>query len=187
MNNKKCLKWLEDNKVVLEESFCTALKNLAIEYKNKNSIKYLKDAYKILGIKKEYLYYWERHEGSTQQKKYKRQIINSIGEVLKLSDDEKEKLTNKAGISLNVDKNFNREFKKFILEKVKGKKRIDIKSNISERMFYYFLKNRIPSKNSLLAICIILDMNLEEIEEILLKAGYVLSNSITLDSMVKKC
>ncbi|WP_286033953.1 hypothetical protein [Fusobacterium necrogenes] len=69
MNNKKYLKWLKENKVVLEESFCTALKNLAIEYKNKNGIKYLKDAYEKFGIKKEYLYYWERHKISTQQKK----------------------------------------------------------------------------------------------------------------------
>lgn len=61
-----------------------------------------------------------------------------------------------------------------------------MKSDISERMFYCFLKNKIPAKNSLLAICITLDMSLEEIEKVLFKAGYVLSNSIILDVIIKK-
>ena len=61
-----------------------------------------------------------------------------------------------------------------------------MKSDISERMFYYFFKNKIPAKNSLLAICITLDMSLEEIEKVLFKAGYVLSNSIILDVIIKK-
>lgn len=57
---------------------------------------------------------------------------------------------------------------------------------ISERMLNYFLNGKIPNKPSLLAIAIGLKLNLEETELLLKKAGYILSESIYFDIVVKR-
>lgn len=72
MDIKKVEKWLQNNNLFLEKSFAITLKELIEEYKNKKQIKTLNKVYKLINLKKEYIYYWEKHHLSNQQKK----IIN---------------------------------------------------------------------------------------------------------------
>lgn len=69
--------------------------------------------------------------------------------------------------------------KREILKKIKDEV-------ISERMLNYFFNGKIPNKPSLLAIAIGLKLNLEETELLLKKAGYILSESIYFDIVVKR-
>ncbi len=63
--------------------------------------------------------------------------------------------------------------------------RIYADARISERMFRFMRNSRIPSKQSLIALLISLGMRLEEMDDILPKAGYVLSRSIAFDAVVR--
>lgn len=92
----------------------------------------------------------------------------------------------KAGLSLSIDKNFNFYLKDVIKRKNQKYNHIAKHAEISERMFNYFLNNKIPSKCSLLAIATTLNLTLVETNELLSKAGYSLSNSILSDVIIKK-
>lgn len=61
--------FIKENNIILEESFCTSLKKMAKKYKNEKNMKTLDEVYKLIGTRKEYIYYWENHLSSSQQKK----------------------------------------------------------------------------------------------------------------------
>jgi len=52
-------------------------------------------------------------------------------------------------------------------------------------MFRHIKSDSIPTKETLLALTISLEMSVDEIETLLQKAGYVLSKSIAFDMVVK--
>ena len=56
---------------------------------------------------------------------------------------------------------------------------------LSERMFRHIKTGYLPSKASLLALAISLELKPDEIYSLKQKAGYVLSNSIAFDMVVK--
>lgn len=70
MDNKKTISWLCKHGIELDESFTQALKILAIRYKNHNNLKSLDEVYKLIGARKEYIYYWKNHPYSTQTKNF---------------------------------------------------------------------------------------------------------------------
>lgn len=70
MKNTKATTWLYNHGMLLEESFTQSLKELAQIYKKQNQIRRLDDVYKLIGTRKEYLYYWENHPHSMQTKKF---------------------------------------------------------------------------------------------------------------------
>ncbi|WP_277409175.1 hypothetical protein [Lacrimispora xylanisolvens] len=49
MNYEKTRQWLDDHGVILEESFYTALNNLAKDYKKTNDLRLLEEVYQKLG------------------------------------------------------------------------------------------------------------------------------------------
>ena len=84
-----------------------------------------------------------------------------------------------------MDRDFSNYLKNIMINKRESLKKIKDEV-ISERMLNYFLNGKIPNKPSLLAIAIGLKLNLEETELLLKKAGYILSESIYFDIVVKR-
>lgn len=98
-----------------------------------------------------------------------------------MCENECESLANKAGLSLLYDENISlamylkdRNIKTG--ELVRG-------ALISERMFQYYLKGKKPTKQALLAIVISLDFPVSDIDILLRKYGYCLSNSLPNDAV----
>lgn len=56
---------------------------------------------------------------------------------------------------------------------------------LSERMFRHIKSDYLPSKVSLLALAISLELTPDDIYYLMQKAGYVLSNSIAFDMVIK--
>mgnify|MGYP001167155331 CR=1 FL=1 len=69
MEVRNFIESVEKGNVIVEESFVNDLKRSAKLYQKKNSIRRLEEVYSLIGVKKEYIYYWEKHLFSTQQKK----------------------------------------------------------------------------------------------------------------------
>ncbi len=120
-----------------------------------------------------------------KQKKMKYHVIHSAAQVFGLDIAEEECLANKAGLSMQWDPQFPVLFSE-ILQQASSYKPIYEHAQISERMFHHFKSDITPTKQSLLAIAITLGISLDEINRILPKAGYFLSDSLANDVIIKK-
>ncbi len=70
IDNLKVKQWLALHNIIPEESFAAALRRLSKEYQKENHIRKLEDVYRKIGVRKEYIYYWENHPYSAQTKKF---------------------------------------------------------------------------------------------------------------------
>nr|WP_314465693.1 hypothetical protein [uncultured Clostridium sp.] len=184
MDYVKTKQWLDDHGVILEESFYTALNNLAKDYKKAYDIRLLEDVYQKLGVNKQAVSWWKNHPYSTQTRESKKQVIASCAEIFHLNTEESELLANKAGLSLYSEHDFCGYFRQF-LNGGRGRcKSICEAANVSERMFQYIKSQKRPSKETLLAIAISLGLGIDEIQLLLKKAGYALSASLPNDAVV---
>lgn len=120
-----------------------------------------------------------------RQKNFKLNVIVNAAKVFRVSDTEKEKLAKKAGLILEKDKNFQFFLNSLILQYPQKQKIIYINALLSERMFRHIKTDYNPTKTSLLALAISLELKIDKIELLLQKAGYTLSNSIAFDMVVK--
>ena len=68
-NTSKAYQWLTKHNLVLNEGFPAALRALSKNYQLTHGIHTLQEVYQHIGLKKEYLYYWEKHPNNTQTKK----------------------------------------------------------------------------------------------------------------------
>lgn len=119
------------------------------------------------------------------KKKFKHNIICIASEIFCLSETEKESLANKAGLSFCSDGDFVQHFQNLIEVLDKFYREIYEEAQVSERMFYHIKSGCIPTKAVLMALAVALKLNIYEIENLLQKAGYVLSKSIAFDMVVK--
>lgn len=114
----------------------------------------------------------------------KYQVVHNAAILFQLTDQEAETLANKAGLTLHSDKPFSEALKE-ILQKYGIKGSICYRSStISERMYQYIAKGRKPTKETVLALSLSLDLKLEEIEMLLKNAGYVLSKALPNDMVI---
>lgn len=135
----------------------------------------------MLGCSKQHVSYWGIHSYSTQAKKSIYKIINNSVTLFGLSAEEAELLANSAGLSLYPADGNLYEFLKL---HYKGKlKNLSENAVISERMLRYY-KKIVPTKQALFAIAISLNCNLSEIDTLLRKYGYCLSDSAVTDSVI---
>lgn len=74
MQNKKVAKWLLNHGITLQSSFSEELKRLCKIYQKTYNVSNIEKVYELLGIKKQYLYYWENKQISYRIKK----IINMM-------------------------------------------------------------------------------------------------------------
>lgn len=184
MNNKLEMEWLRRNSLYLEKSFVQTFKHMAQKYKLEHNISNVEKVYKLLGIRKQYLSYWEQRTHSLRFKKGHYELIENAAKLFMLNEIEKEKLANRAGISMYKINNFDKFFREFLeIKKIKGKKLYE-KALISERMYHYICAGKHITKYTLISLGIILNLNYLELNELLMKAGYTFSNSIAYDVIV---
>lgn len=89
------------------------------------------------------------------------------------------------GISLYKEPGFKKYLKNLLHNSKKKNKDIYDNAMLSDRMFHRIKTDYHPTKTSLLALAISLELNIIETEILLKKAGYVLSGSIAFDMAVK--
>lgn len=183
-NNAAIAQWMKQHNLIPKESFAAALRRLARHYQRENHIRSMEDVYQKIGLRKEYLYYWEKHPYSTQTKNFKYKVIRAAAREFRIDTDGEERLANKAGLSMKADAHF-QEYLISLIENKTQIKKIYEHAQISERMFQYIKHGRIPTKQSLIAIAAALELGLEEIKQLLSKAGYALSDSIAWDMIVE--
>ncbi len=107
-------------------------------------------------------------------------MIDQAKHIFKLSDTETEVLANSAGLSLQYKGGYIIDILGY-----QGKLRtLCSNAMVSDRMLRLY-KKETPTKQVILALCVVLDKNINEINEILHKYGYCLSNSIISDVVVK--
>ena len=104
--------------------------------------------------------------------------------MFELNKDESESLANKAGISLLADENFT-EYLRSLIEK-SGCPSSELYNNaqVSERMFQYIKRGALPSKETLLALAVSMSSGIDDVQDLLRRAGYVLSNSLPNDVII---
>lgn len=126
--------------------------------------------------------YWAAHPYSTQARKSIYKVIRNAEVLFGLSETQAEALANTAGLSLFWEENGLTEY---LYLNYRGKlKDLYDSALISERMFRYY-RTMMPTKQALLAIAIALELQVDEIDILLHKCGYCLSQSIPCDVVVK--
>lgn len=184
MKNKLEMEWLRRNSLYLEKSFVQTFKHMAQTYKLEHNISNVEKVYKLLGIRKQYLSYWEQHTHSLRFKKGHYELIENAAKLFMLNEIEQEKLANRAGISMYKINNFDKFFREFLeIKKIKGKKLYE-KALVSERMYHYICAGKHITKYTLISLGIILNTNYLELDELLMKAGYKFSKSIAYDVII---
>lgn len=161
------------------KKFCGKSVFTCLRIQKKNHLN-LNEVYKMLGCSKQNISYWRMHSYSTQSKKSLYEIIRRAEFLFDLSAEESETLFNSAGLSL--------EFEGGDPVKVLGYhgKLTDLcrRAMISDRMLRLY-KQKTPTKQTLTALAVVLNKNSGEIDELLHKYGYCLSDSIIADVVVK--
>ena len=119
------------------------------------------------------------------EKKHKYKIIRSAEKLFELDKDESENLANKAGLSLQGDKNFAEHLRSLIEKSGCPSSELYNSAQVSERMFQHIKKGSQPSKETLIALAVSMGSGIDEIQDLLRRAGYVLSNSLPNDVIVQ--
>lgn len=177
-NQKYINQWLAERNITVERGFAEKFRSYVSLYKNHNLN--LSDVYKMLGCTKQNVSYWSLHSYSTQAKKSLYSIIDKSAELFELTDDEKENLANSAGLSLQYAGG---ELIELLGYKGK-KKKLCQRAMISERMLRLY-KYETPTKQALIALAVSLDKTCDEIDELLHRYGYCLSDCVIGDLVVK--
>ncbi len=183
MNYKYTAEWLSSHGIVLQESFTDRLCCYAKILKKKNRLSSINDAYNMLGCSKDNISRWKHNPCSTHAsaRRLKLSVVQKTASVFQLTEQEAENLANMAGLSLCKRQSSLETF----LARSNQKIHVMLeKAGVSERMFQYYRAGKDPSKQSLLAIAISLELPLEEIQELLRMYGYVLSESLPNDAVV---
>lgn len=137
-----------------------------------------------MGCNKTDISRWKSNPCSTQLlcANAKISVILNAAQLFNLSEYECESLANRAGLSLRYDENVSLA----ACLKVYNIKICDLvrRVSVSERMFQYYFKGKKPTKQALLAIVILLNFPIDEINILLCKYGYCLSKSLPNDVIV---
>ena len=191
MNQMKIKQWLNERQLVCEKNFGEALYKLAVEYSDDTGSTMSK-IWKELGISKQNINFWlYHHKSAASQLNIKRDAIKSAQKLFSLSKAETRELANKAGLGMlrgDFDVKNNKSFSVLFSEKLKqwGGKQRDLyeSAGIHKRTFYSIKSGTKLRKESLLALLIVMDLNLSEIQNCLESAGYVLSPSCPSDLLI---
>lgn len=134
----------------------------------------------MLGCSKQNVSYWESHSYSTQARRSILDVIHKAARLFGLSSGQAEALANSAGLSLNTGTGSLTERLGY-----SGKpKELCAAAGVSERMLRSYKKS-VPTKQVLLAIVIVLDLSVSDIDRILRSYGYCLSESLAADAVVR--
>lgn len=136
--------------------------------------------YQLIGCTKQNVSYWAHHSYSTQSRKNIFKVIENARELFVLHEHEAETLANSAGLSLKFEGGDLLAHLGYT-----GKKNeLCEKAMISERMLRLYC-HKTPTKQTLTALAVSLGKSSEELDRLLHKYGYCLSDSIIGDVVVK--
>lgn len=140
----------------------------------------------LLGIKRQYLTKWRTASSTLTKDGVKYNTIINAGNLFGLSNAETEELANKAGLSLQYHgkSDFIPHIGKLLSEYTGKLKDLYETAFVSERMFRYMKQGKHLKKEPLLAILIALNRNVDDIQECLKRAGYILSKSLPEDAII---
>lgn len=122
-----------------------------------------------------------------RQKKLQINYLYTAADRFALNDDQRELLANKAGFTLKKENNFTDYLTCLdclIRSSHKKQKTIYENAQISGRMFRRIKSDYHPTKPSLLALALSLELEPDTLSFLLQKAGYILSKSIAFDMVV---
>lgn len=90
--------------------------------------------------------------------------------------------------TIKLEESFHDKFMRYLIESNKDNVEIYNAAGVSKQVFSKILsdKNLIPTKLTIISLCIGLNLTLKESKELLHSAGYSLSGSIALDAIVMK-
>lgn len=142
---------------------------------------------------KEYIddHYVDEHQFSQSIKSkrvtesdYLEEMSMVIGELVSPSKKEKRKLED---IVKHIDDTFSQMLLRLIDERGLNDPDVYKKANVNKRHFSKIRNDKFyqPSKPTVLAFAIALELNLDETKDLLLKAGFALSNSSKFDLIIK--
>jgi len=151
--------------------------------------------YNLININHQNVYHWRHNPTSTLTKGFlKYNVITLATELFDLTHEQMETLANKAGISLCFySKNFDEktrgegfviDFNKLLATYPKKLVELCHIASVSDRMLRYIKSGKHLKKESILALLIAMEQDLETIQNILRKAGYILSNSLPNDVVI---
>lgn len=116
----------------------------------------------------------------------------AIGSVLDLGSPAPKKKSKKNRIDkiygIELDESFHDKFVKLLIESGKDNVEVYKKAGITRQVFSKILsdENMIPTKLTLISLCIGLELPLKVAKELMISAGYSLSRSIIMDMIVMK-
>ncbi len=143
------------------------------------------EVYSMLGCTKTDLSRWENNPCSTHltSRNAKKAVVKRAEGLFCLTGEESESLANKAGLSLTGG---NYSLEQMIKCGSCHGKRADFlqKAGISERMFQYYLAGKTPTKQVLLAMAVVTELPVGQIDKLLASYGYCLSRSLANDMVV---
>jgi transcriptional regulator with XRE-family HTH domain len=120
----------------------------------------------------------------TNEKNHKYDVIRLAGMLFNLTAEETESLANKVGLSLAFCNNFNNRLQELILQTGFTPSVLCKRAGVSERMYQYIKRGKIPTKETLIALALSMNLDKEAIQELLNKAGYILSDSLPNDAII---
>ncbi len=93
-----------------------------------------------------------------------------------------------ANKAIKLEESFHDKFMRYLIESNKDNVEIYNAAGVSKQVFSKIIsdKNLIPTKLTIISLCIGLNLTLKESKELLHSAGYSLSGSIALDAIVMK-
>ena len=133
-----------------------------------------------MGCSKQNVSYWALHSYSTQSKKSVYDVIHNASSLFELGKEAADKLAYSAGLYLGYEGGSligNLGYSGKIVELCE-------KAMISDRMLRLY-NHKTPTKQTVMALAVTLDKSADELDELLKKYGYCLSDSIITDVVVK--
>jgi len=141
--------------------------------------------FKRLGVSNQVVSYWRNNSKSTLTKnRLKHRVITAAIDVFGLSEVEGELLANKAGLSLKMDADFAAYFCNLLKQCRKTQAELCQIAQVSVRMLGYMKQGKYLRKEPLTSILITMGLELEDIQDTLQKAGFILSYSLPNDAVV---
>lgn len=152
----------------------------------KQNLRLLDEVYQSIGCTKTDISRWKYNAASTHAsvKKHKETVIRKAAVLFELSEAQAEMLANKAGLSLRPRENGLAK----LLEKCgREQRRLLYQTAVSERMIQYYIAGKESTKQALIAIAVLFELRLQEIEKLLEQYGYCLSYSLEYDLVIRWC
>ena len=129
---------------------------------------------------------WKSKPEVTQTRNgLKYSAITAAGKLFGLARDELESLANMAGLTLFPDGGFTEAFDTMLSNYPRSYKELCEAASVNERMFRHIRSGKHLRKETVLALAIVMCDCVEGIQLLLKKAGFVLSDSLPGDAIVK--